>query len=98
MKIEIFNEEINSYLRGHRLNGDRLKGAMQNILNRLAISHIKKVNDNNAHDTRTLLMMLQMVWNEKEELVEKVKRLEGEMSSMEPCDDSSIAGSSLFTD
>ena len=77
MKIEVFNEEINSKIRGNRLNGERLKEKMQEILGRLNISQIADGHGGFVdQDTKLLLMMLQIVWNEKEELAEKLKKLE----------------------
>ena len=98
MKIEVFNEELNSRLRGVLINGERLKEKMQEILERLSISQMSDGHGGIIdEDTKLLLMMLQIVWNEKEELVEEIKRLNGVMSGMVPGDDT-IAGSSLFTD
>lgn len=76
MKIEVFNEELNAKLRGASLNGERLQEKMQSILHRLNVSMISDgqggfVDD----DTKLLLMMLQIVWNEKEELKEKLQKL-----------------------
>ena len=77
MKIEVFNEELNAKCRGRRLNGERIKEKMLEILQRL---HFSRIADGSGgfmdEDTKLLLMMLQIVWNEKEELAEKVKRLE----------------------
>jgi len=99
MKIEIFDEKRNAALRGHYISGDKLKPLMEKVLQNLAITEtVQGKGQFGTTETLMLLMTLQMVWNEKEELVEKVKRLEGEMSCMEPADYSSIAGSSLFTD
>ena len=98
MKIEVFNEEINAKIRGKRLNGERIKDKMLDIITRLHVSKIADGNDGFMdEDVKLLLMMLQMVWNEKEELVDEIKRLNGVMSCMVP-DDDTIAGSSLFTD
>ena len=76
MQIEVFNEELNAKLRGLRLDGDKVQEKMQSILNRLNVSLISDgqggfVDD----DTKLLLMMLQIVWNEKEELKEKFQKL-----------------------
>ena len=77
MKIEVFNEELNAKIRGAKLNGERIKEKMLEILKRL---HVSQIADSNGgfmdEDTKLLLMMLQIVWNEKEELAEKLKRLE----------------------
>lgn len=98
MKIEVFNEELNSKIRGTRINGERLKEKMQEILERLSISQMADGHGGFVdEDTKLLLMMLQIVWNEKEELADEIKRLNGVMSCMVP-DDDTIAGSSLFTD
>lgn len=98
MKIEVFNEELNAKIRGAKLNGERIREKMLEILKRL---HISQIADRSGgfmdEDTKLLLMMLQIVWNEKEELVEEIKRLNGVMSCMVP-DEDTIAGSSLFTD
>ena len=98
MKIEVFNEELNAKIRGAKLNGERTKEKMLEILKRL---HVSQIADSNGgfmdEDTKLLLMMLQIVWNEKEELAEEIKRLNGVMSCMVP-DGDTIAGSSLFTD
>ena len=98
MKIEVFSEELNSKIRGSRINGERLKQKMEEILERLSISQMSDGHGGFIdEDTKLLLIMLQIVWNEKEELVEEIKRLNGVMSCMVP-DDDTIAGSSLFTD
>ena len=97
MKIEVFNEELNAKCRGVRLDGEKLKEYMKGIISRVSICHIAGSSSALDDDTKLLLMMLQIVWNEKEELVEEIKRLNGVMSCMVP-DDDSIAGSSLFTD
>ena len=77
MKIEVFNEELNAKCRGVRLEGERIKEKMLEILKRLYISQIADGSGGFMdEDTRLLLMMLQIVWNEKEELAEKLKRLE----------------------
>ena len=77
MKIEVFNEELNAKCRGVRLKGERIKEKMLEILKRLYISQIADGSGGFMdEDTRLLLMMLQIVWNEKEELAEKLKRLE----------------------
>lgn len=95
----LVHENRNAALRGRYILGDKLKPLMEKVLQNLAITEtVQGKGQFNTHETLTLLMCMQMVWNEKEELVEKVKRLEDEMSCMEPADDSSIAGSSLFTD
>lgn len=97
MKIEVFNEEMNSKLRGVRLDGEKVKEFMKEIISRVSICHISGSSSALDDDTKLLLIMLQIVWNEKEELVEEIKRLNGVMSCMVP-DDDTIAGSSLFTD
>ncbi|MBO6031951.1 MAG: hypothetical protein J6Q22_10960 [Prevotella sp.] len=77
MKIEVFNEELNAKCREVRLTGERIKEKMLEILQRL---HLSRISDGSwgfmDEDTELLLMMLQIVWNEKEELAEKLKRLE----------------------
>ena len=79
MKIEVFNEELNAKIRGAKLNGERIKEKMLEILKRLNISLMADGNGGFMdEDTKLLLMMLQIVWNEKEELAEKLKRLEGD--------------------
>ena len=79
MKIEVFNEELNAKIRGAKLNGERIKEKMLEILKRLNISQMANGNGGFMdEDTKLLLMMLQIVWNEKEELAEKLKRLEGD--------------------
>ena len=76
MKIEVFNEELNSKIRGNRLNGERVREKIKEILGRLNISQIADGNGGFVdEDTKLLLMMLQIVWNEKEELKEKLQRL-----------------------
>ena len=97
MKIEVFNEELNAKCRGVRLDGEKLKEYMKGIISRVSICHISGSSSALDEDTKLLLMMLQIVWNEKEELVEEIKRLNGVMSCMVP-DEDTIAGSSLFTD
>lgn len=98
MKIEVFNEELNVKCRGLRLDGERIKEKMLEILKRL---HVSRISDGSGgfmdEDTKLLLLMLQIVWNEKEELAEEIKRLNGVMSCMVP-DNDTIAGSSLFSD
>lgn len=76
MKIEVFDEEMNSKVRGVRLDGEKLKEYMKGIISRVSICHITGSSSTLDDDTKLLLIMLQMVWNEKEELAEKVWRLE----------------------
>ena len=77
MQIEVFNEELNAKLRGLRLDGERIKEKMLAILKRLQVSQIADGSGGFMDDdTKLLLMMLQIVWNEKEELKEKLKKLE----------------------
>ena len=93
MKIEVFNEELNAKCRGVRLNGERIKEKMLEILKRL---HISQIADGNGgfmdDDTKLLLMMLQIVWNEKEELAEKVKKLEDDYPMQGMNDHTTIGG------
>ena len=96
MKIEVFNEELNSKLRGVRLNGERIKEKMLEILKRLQVSLIADGSGGFMDDdTKLLLMMLQIVWNEKEELAEKVKKLETGILEVGMNDHKTIALSSL---
>ena len=97
MKIEVFDEELNAKCRGVRLDGEKVKEFMKEIISRVSLYHISGSSSTLDDDTKLLLIMLQIVWNEKEELVEEIKRLNGVMSCMVP-DDDTIAGSSLFTD
>ena len=59
MKIEVFNEELNAKLRGFRLNGERIKEKMLEILKRLQVSQIADGSGGFMDgDTKLLLMML----------------------------------------
>ena len=99
MKIEVFNEEINSKIRGNRLNGERLKEKMEAILERLSISQMSDGHGGFIdEDTKLLLMMLQIVWNEKEELAEKLKKLEPGILEVGMNDHKTIAFSGLNED
>lgn len=99
MKIEVFNEELNSKIRGNRLNGERVREKMKEILGRLNISQIADGNGGFVdEDTKLLLMMLQIVWNEKEELAEKVKKLETGILEVGMNDHKTIAFSGLNED
>lgn len=93
MKIEVFNEELNAKCRGLRLNGERIKEKMLEILKRL---HVSRIADGSGgfmdEDTKLLLMMLQIVWNEKEELAEKVKKLEDDYPMQGMNDHTTIGG------
>jgi hypothetical protein len=99
MKIEVFSEELNSKIRGSRINGERLKQKMEEILERLSISQISDGRGGFVdEDTKLLLMMLQIVWNEKEELAEKVKKLETGILEVGMNDHKTIALSGLNED
>lgn len=99
MKIEVFNEELNSKIRGNRIHGERLKEKMQEILERLSISQMSDGHGGFVdNDTKLLLMMLQIVWNEKEELAEKVKKLETGILEVGMNDHKTIAFSGLNDD
>lgn len=99
MKIEVFSEELNSKIRGSRINGERLKQKMEEILERLSISQMSDGHGGFIdEDTKLLLMMLQIVWNEKEELAEKVKKLETGILEVGMNDHKTIALSGLNED
>ena len=99
MKIEVFNEELNAKTRGVRLDGERVKEKMLDILKRL---HVSRISDGIGRfmddDTKLLLMMLQIVWNEKEELAEKLKNLEEDYPMQGMNDHKTIAFSGLNED
>lgn len=40
MKIEVFSDEINSRIRGAKLDGERVKEKLRDMLNRLNISQV----------------------------------------------------------
>lgn len=96
MKIEIFDEKRNAALRGHYISGDKLKPLMEKVLQNLAITEtVQGEGQFNTHQTLTLLMCMQMVWNEKEELSEKIKKLEDDFPMQGMNDHITIGGSSL---
>lgn len=96
MKIEIFDEKRNAALRGHYISGDKLKSLMEKVLQNLAITEtVQGKGQFGTTETLTLLMALQMVWNEKEELVEKVERITSEIPIQGMNDHITIGGSSL---
>lgn len=98
MKIEVFNEEMNSKFRGVRLDGEKIKEHMKGIISRLSISHISGGSSFMDEDTKLLLMMLQIVWNEKEELVEKLRGLEEDYPMQGMNDHNTLAFSGLNED
>ena len=77
MKIEIFDDELNSALKDSPpIKGEILKGNLLNILKQLPNFHIPYGHggflDNNI---RYLLETIQRLWNEKEELSEKIESI-----------------------
>lgn len=65
MKIEVFSDEINSRIRGAKLNGERVKEKLRDMLNRLNISQVSDgLGGFIDNDMKTLMMMFQIVWSQ----------------------------------
>lgn len=65
MKIEVFSDEINSRIRGAKLDGERVKEKLRDMLNRLNISQVSDgLGGFIDNDMKTLIMMFQIVWSQ----------------------------------
>ena len=65
MKIEVFSDELNSRIRGAKLNGERVKEKLLDLLNRLNISQVSGGSSGFIdNDMKTLIMMFQIVWSQ----------------------------------
>ena len=82
-KIDVLPANISSKIAGKRIKKDKIEEFCRSVLSAITVSFLADgVGGTNDNHVKTAIMAIQMLWNEKEELKEKLvecqKRLESQ--------------------